>query len=97
MRDDERERHLYITGRTVEAAAIAYWIDAESDTIDEMRHERDMAQESNGELTKENEQLQDALEAAESRALTLDADLENAHDLIKALQAKIHEAGVDLV
>lgn len=41
--------------------------------------------------------LQLIVESAEEKVLTLTSELENAQDEVKALQAQIHEAGVDLV
>lgn len=91
----ERERLHYITNSPVHRAVVGL-LDAENDALDEMRHERDMAKEDNTRLNRENEDLQTALEAAEEKVLTLTSELESAQDEIKALQAQIHEAGIDL-
>lgn len=77
---EERERHAYVEGRTGEAAVLALAIDSENDAIDEMRHERDVAKEEADDLYKKNEQLEEDLEVSESRALTLQSQLENAQD-----------------
>lgn len=97
MPTEDRERHLYITGRTAEAAVLEIQLEDEFEALDEMRHERDQAQEDAGRLEQENDQLQESVEAAEEKVLTLTSELENAQDEIKALQVRIHEAGVDLV
>lgn len=94
---EDLERHPYITGRTAEAAVIAAELDDEFAALDEMRHERDEAQEQNGKLERENEDLQAAVEAAEEKVLTLTTDLENAQDEVSELHHKIRNAGVDLV
>lgn len=97
MTREDRERHLYITGRTAEAALIARELDDEFQALDELRHERDQAQEEEKRLSDENDDLQAAVEAAEEKVLTLTSELENAQDEIEALQAQIHEAGIDLL
>lgn len=94
---DDRERHAYIEGSTEKAILLGLAIDTENAAIDEMRHERDMAQEEANDFAKDNDGLQDALEVSESKVLTLTSDLENAQDEIKALQTQISAAGVDLV
>lgn len=89
MRPEERECHLYITGRTAEAAAIQRQLDDEFQALDELRHERDQAQEDNGRLERENDDLQAAVENAEEKVLTLTADLENAQDEMQALRQRL--------
>jgi chromosome segregation ATPase len=97
MAPSDRERHLYITGRTAEAALLAGQLDDEFEALDEMRHDRDQVKEEADRLERENDDLKAAVEAAEEKVLTLTSDLENAQDEIGALQGRIREAGVDLV
>jgi predicted nucleic acid-binding Zn-ribbon protein len=97
MTIEDRERHLYITGRTAEAALIGQQLDDEFDALDEMRHECDQSKEEAARLEREADDLQAAAEAAEEKVLTLTSELENAQDEIKTLRTQIHEAGLDLV
>lgn len=94
---EERERFAYIEGRTAEAALLGDTIDEDNAALDEMRHERDMAQEDNSRLERENDNLTEAVEAAESKALSLESALENAQDEVEALRGQIHAAAVDLL
>jgi peptidoglycan hydrolase CwlO-like protein len=80
---EERERRAYADGRVEEAALLQLAIEAESDALDEMRHERDSAQQEAQDFDSENDRLRDDIEKAESK--------------IEALEARIQEAGVDLV
>ena len=86
---EDRERHLYITGRTAEAAALMRQIDDEFQALDEMRHDRDQCKEEADRLERENDDLQDAVTAAEEKVLTLTSDLENAQDEISELRQRL--------
>lgn len=97
MTREDRERHLYITGRTAEAALIARELDDEFEALDDLRHDRDEIKEEADKLERENDDLQAAVESAEEKVLTLTSELENAQDEITALRTRITEAGVDLV
>jgi chromosome segregation ATPase len=97
MTREDRERHLYITGRTAEAAMLDRELDDEFEALDELRHDRDQIKEEADTLERENDDLKTAVEAAEEKVLTLTSDLETAQDEISDLQRQIREAGVDLV
>lgn len=79
---EERERHAFITN-SPDAPLLAEMCDAQWGGIDEMRHERDMAQREADEADEEVQKL--------------NGELEVAADKIEALEAQIHESGVDLV
>lgn len=97
MTSEERERHLYIAGRTVEAALVGCAIDEADDELDSMRHERDEARKKADDFEAENDTLRDDLATAEEKVLTLTSSLENAEDEVKDLQIRLREAGLDLV
>jgi predicted nucleic acid-binding Zn-ribbon protein len=93
---EEQERHAYITNSPCHALIVRA-IEGDEAVTDELRHERDMAQEESARLERENTQLQDAVEVAESKVLTLESELENTQDEVKELRGQIHAAAVDLL
>lgn len=96
----ERERHLYITGRTAEAAILDELADIEENGTEreqELRAERDELQKDIDRMEGEARDSETAVENAEERVLTLTSQLENAQDEIKALQSEIREKCLDLL
>jgi chromosome segregation ATPase len=87
---EERERRAYIEGHTEEAELLAATIDCEFDSLNEMRHERDMAQEENDRLARENDTLTTEVEGLEEKVHTLTTE-------VNGLKDQIHEAGIDLL
>jgi peptidoglycan hydrolase CwlO-like protein len=86
---EERERIAYITN-SPEHPLIVEAIDSENDALDEMRHERDMAQGDVKDGEAQVEKLETELEQAEDKVEKLEAEVNELRD-------QIHEAGVDLV
>lgn len=86
---EERERRAYITNSPDHSLIVAA-LDAESDALDEMRHERDMAKEEAEHAESEIRTLQEDLEEVESKNETLESEKNE-------LEQRIHDAGVDLV
>lgn len=93
----ERERHLYMTGRTVEADLIAQQIESEEAAIVELREERDDLQKTIDRMEREAREFEAAVEAAEEKVLTLTTDLENTQDELRVARAQIHSASLDLL
>lgn len=86
---EERERIAYITN-SPDHALIVRAIEGDEDVADELRHERDTAQEEAHDASNKADELERDLETAETK-------LERLEEENDQLKQQIHEAGVDLV
>ena len=86
---EERERLAYITN-SPDHPLICEALDGDDDAQDELRHERDMAQQEAKDADVEVQRLEGELELAENKIEKLEGELEEATETIEA-------AGLDLV
>jgi predicted nucleic acid-binding Zn-ribbon protein len=86
---EERERRAYIAN-SPDHPLLVEAIDAETEVSDELRHERDRAQQEAKDAGEEVEKLEGELEIAENRIEKLEGELAEATKTIES-------AGLDLV
>jgi peptidoglycan hydrolase CwlO-like protein len=86
---EERERRAFITN-SPDHPLLCEAMDAETEVNDELRHERDMAQQEAKDAGEEVEKLEGELEIAENKIEKLEGELDEATQVIES-------AGLDLV
>jgi predicted nuclease with TOPRIM domain len=93
---EERERRAYISN-SPDHPLLCEAMDTENDALDELRHERDMAQGDANDMSQQRDELEKELEVSEEKVHTLTNEVEDLEGQVGELKQQIESAGLDLV